>query len=329
MSKHFRLLGSMAGRLENQGVPVPAVLRRAGLPTDMFDQPRVLLTTEPLFAFWKAVGELAPEPSVGLALAQQSYAGQFDPLVLAALSSENFGAAVEQAARYKQLTCPEKIRSLIEGNEWSIQFCWLEAEGLEPEVLTDLCFAWLLQLARRGTGTQFTPLRVDFVRRRSYATALQAHFGCPIRYGTAANAIVFRATDAERPFLTHNAELLALLAPQLDAELKQQHSQQSFAERVRAAIQQKMAGRRPRIDEVARSLHLSARTLQRRLQDDGSSYQKALEEARHQMARLYLRHSRLELGETAYLLGYEDVNSFVRAFRTWEGVPPAHWREQQ
>lgn len=329
MSKHFRLLGSMAGRLENQGVPVPAVLRRAGLPTDMFDQPRVLLTTEPLFAFWKAVGELAPEPSVGLALAQQSYAGQFDPLVLAALSSENFGAAVEQAARYKQLTCPEKIRSLLEGNEWSIQFCWLEAEGLEPEVLTDLCFAWLLQLARRGTGTQFTPLRVDFVRRRSYATALQAHFGCPIRYGTAANAIVFRATDAERPFLTHNAELLALLAPQLDAELKQQYSQQSFAERVRAAIQQKMAGRRPRIDEVARALHLSARTLQRRLQDDGSSYQKALEEARHQMARLYLRHSRLELGETAYLLGYEDVNSFVRAFRTWEGVPPAHWREQQ
>jgi AraC-like DNA-binding protein len=329
MSKHFRLLGSLAGRLENQGVPVPAVLRRAGLPADLFDQPRVLVATEPLFAFWKAVGELAPEPSVGLALAAQSCTAQFDPLILAALSSENFGAAVEQAARYKQLTCPEEIRSLVEGNEWCIQFRWIESDNLEPEVLTDLCFAWLLNLARQGTGAQLTPLRVDFVRHRSYAAALQAHFGCPIHDGVTANAIVFRATDAGRPFLTHNAELLALLAPQLDAELKQQHSQQSFAERVRATIQQRLTGRRPKVGEIARALHLSARTLQRRLQDDGSSFQKALEQARHQMARHYLRHSPLELGETAYLLGYEDVNSFVRAFRTWEGVPPAHWREQQ
>ena len=51
-----------------------------------------------------------------------------------------------------------------------------------------------------------------------------------------------------------------------------------------------------------------------------------MEEARHQLARHYLTNSLLELNETAYLLGFEDANSFVRAFRGWEGVPPAHWR---
>src|SRR6058998_1493632 len=83
------------------------------------------------------------------------------------------------------------------------------------------------------------------------------------------------------------------------------------------------------IEDIADALHISSRTLQRRLQDEGLSFQRVLEGARHQLARHYLNNSVLELNEAAYLLGYEDGNSFVRAFRTWEGVPPARWRENQ
>ena len=72
---------------------------------------------------------------------------------------------------------------------------------------------------------------------------------------------------------------------------------------------------------------MSSRTLQRRLQDAGASYQSVLDETRHQMARYYLGNSVLELNEAAYLLGYEDAKSFARAFRTWEGMPPGAWRE--
>jgi AraC-like DNA-binding protein len=88
------------------------------------------------------------------------------------------------------------------------------------------------------------------------------------------------------------------------------------------AIQQRLTGHRPVVDDVAKDLHMSSRTLQRRLQEAGSNYQRVLDEARHQMARYYLRNSVLELAEAAYLLGYEDANSFARAFRAWEGMPP-------
>src|SRR6201999_3029242 len=94
-------------------------------------------------------------------------------------------------------------------------------------------------------------------------------------------------------------------------------------------IQRKLAGQRPTIHDIARELHISSRTLQRRLQDAGYSFQQVLEDARHQLARHYLNSSLLELSETAYLLGYEDANSFGRAFRTWEGISPAHWRDVQ
>lgn len=210
--------------------------------------------------------------------------------------------------------------------EWSIQFRWLLASEDEPDVLTDVCFAWVLCIARHGTGKRVSPVRLELMRRPAYAKDLQRHFGCPVFFGTARNALVFNSADAFVPFVTHNAELLAMLAPQIDAEVKKHKRQESFPELVRTTIQRKLAGGRPKMREIAREMHISARTLQRRLGDAGLSFQQILEEARRRLARHYLTNSSLELNEAAYLLGYEDANSFVRAFRTWEGIPPAQWR---
>jgi AraC-like DNA-binding protein len=232
-------------------------------------------------------------------------------------------------ARYKQLTCPEEILQKKDNDEWSIQFRWLLADEVEPPVLIECCFAWVLSLARHGTGARISPLRLEFVQPRAHVKTIERHFSCPLVCGAPRNAIVFRAADAQRPFVTRNAELLSLLAPQFEEELKRENSEEDFAERVRGAIRQQLTGRRPTIEDIAGALHIGSRTLQRRLQDEGWSFQRVLEEARRQLARHYLNNSVLELNEAAYLLGYEDANSFVRAFRTWEGVPPARWREQQ
>jgi AraC-like DNA-binding protein len=329
MSKHFRVPGRLSARLQEAGIRVSAILKNAGLPPDLFDQPRVLLTTEELFALWRGIGYASRDPAIGLELGTETKPEHFDPVALAALSTSNFGEAMRQVARHKQLSCPEEITHEIDEAEWSIQFRWLLANDAEPEILTDLCFAWVLTIARHGTGSRMSPLRLELVRPRTYAKTLERHFGCPVTFGAARNAIVFRASDAALPFVTRNAELLAMLAPQLDEELKQHIGHETFPERVRAAIQRKLAGRRPKMQDVARELQISSRTLQRRLQDAGYSFQQVLEEARHQLARHYLNNSLLELNETAYLLGYEDSNSFVRAFRVWEGVPPAHWRGAQ
>jgi AraC-like DNA-binding protein len=329
MNKHFRFSGSSFRKMEELGLNPAAVLRRAALPQSYADQPRVLLKTEELFALWRAVSEVSSNPAIGLLLGAENKTERFTPVGLAALSSENFGAAIDRMARYKQLTCPEEIRQEKDGEEWSIAFRWLLADEMEPPVLLECAFAWVLSIARHGTGTRLSPLRVEFVEPRSHTKTIERHFGCPVVCGTPRNAIVFRVSDTQTPFVTRNAELLAMLAPQFEEELKQENGDENFTERVRVAIQQKLTGRRPTIDDIADALHISPRTLQRRLQDEGSNFQRVLDEARHQLARHYLHNSVLELNEAAYLLGYEDGNSFVRAFRTWEGVPPARWREQQ
>jgi AraC-like DNA-binding protein len=71
---------------------------------------------------------------------------------------------------------------------------------------------------------------------------------------------------------------------------------------------------------------MSVRTLQRRLTDVDITFQQLVEDTRRELAHHYLKHSTAELNETAFLLGYEDANSFFRAFHLWEGTSPGDWR---
>ena len=154
----------------------------------------------------------------------------------------------------------------------------------------------------------------------------ETHFRCPVKFKASQNALVFSKADIERPFLTHNADLLAMVAPQLEAAIQQQLARKTISGQVKGILKRLLAGQRPVIQDVARELHLSTRTLQRRLTDEDTTFQQLMEEARRELARHYLLHSSLELNETAYLLGYEDANSFFRAFHHWEGTSPGEWR---
>lgn len=327
MLKHFRVPGRLALKLKELGISIPAVLRRAGLPRDLFDQVRILVSTIELFALWRAIESVSSDPLIGLKLGVETKTERFHPMAIAALSTENLVAAAEHMARYKKLTAPEEILTQLDEEEFSIGFRWLLAVDAEPQVLTDYCFAWMLSIARHGTGTQLSPVRVEYVQQRVNLRQIERNLGCKVIGGASRNAIIFRASDATAAFVTRNAELLDLIAPQFEEQLRQYKEEDSFMELVRRTIQDRLAGHRPSIDAISQTLHMSPRTLQRRLKESGSSFQRVLDEARHQMARYYLSNSVLELNEAAYLLGFEDPNSFGRAFRVWEGLPPSDWRE--
>jgi hypothetical protein len=258
------------------------VLRRAGLPQDLFEQTRALVSTEELFALWIAIGSVSTDPLIGLRLGVEIKTERFHPMGIAALSSENFVAGVKHMARYKKLTAPEEILYELDETAFGVGFRWLLSLDSEPPVLTDYCHAWMLTIARHGTGNQrLTPLRVEYLQRRTNLRAIERHFGCEVIAGASRNAIIFRTTDATAPFVTRNAELLDLLAPQFEEQLRQFKAEDTFVELVRRAIQDRLTGHRPSIDVIAQALHTSPRTIQRRLQDAGYSFQRVPDEARH------------------------------------------------
>ncbi len=326
MTNRFRVASTLAGKLEELGVLPADVLRQAGLPAGLFDQERILVSTEELFALYRGLGQASPDPAIGLKLGTEPRIERYDPIAIAAVSARSFRDALQRLARYKQLTCPEELRVAERGDECRVQFRWLLAQETEPPVLVDVCFARVLDIARRGTGAPVRPRRLELRGATGSRETYEAHFGCPAKFDARQNTIVFAKADLDRPFLTHNADLFAIVAPQLEAELKQALASRAIGEQVKGILKPLLAGRRPGIEDVTKQLGTSPRTLQRRLAEDGATFQHLVQEARRELARHYLLHSSLELNETAYLLGYEDAHSFFRAFHDWEGDSPGEWR---
>jgi AraC-like DNA-binding protein len=326
MLNRFRITTSLARKLQEVGVSPADVLRHAGLPPGLFEQEQILASTAELFALYRGLAEASRDPAIGLKLGTEHRVERYDPIAIAAVSARSFRDALQRLARFKQLTCPETIYVADRGDESRVEFRYLLAEETEPPLLVDLAFAWVVGIARRGTGGVVNPRRLELRGAARNREMYQAHFGCPAKFAARHNTIVFARADLDRPFLTHNPDLWAAVAPQLEAELLQAEASQAIGEQVKGILKRLLAGRRPGIEDVARELHMSSRTLQRKLAEDGTTFQQLMQEARRELARHYLLNSSVELKETAYLLGYEDAPSFVRAFHHWEGSPPGEWR---
>ena len=188
---------------ENLGLSREVVLRHAGLPPDTFEQERALLTTDELFALYRGLEKAGNDPALGLKLATELRVEHYDPVAIAALYASSLGDALQRMARYKKLTCPEEIRVTERANECRVQFEWLLAANDEPELLVDVCFAWVTHIAWRGTEGAVRPKRIELARREVKRALFEKHFGCPVKFAARGNVLVFALADLERPFVTH------------------------------------------------------------------------------------------------------------------------------
>jgi AraC-like DNA-binding protein len=327
MTSRFRISAALARKLEELGVQPEDVLRHAGLPTRLFDgDEKILLSTEELFALYRGLAEASRDPAIALKLGTENRLERYDPLGIAAVTARSFRDALTRMARYKQLFCPEALVVIDREDESRVELRYLLAQEAEPPLLVDLAFAWVVAIAHRGSGGAIDPKRIELRGAARDRPMYEAHFGCPVTFDARHNTIVFARAALDRPFLTSNPDLWAVIAPQLDAELSRALASDAIGEQVKGMLKQLLPRGRPGIEEVARELRVSSRTLQRRLADAGATFQQLMQEARRELARHYLLHSKMELNETAYLLGYEDAHSFFRAFHDWEGSPPGEWR---
>lgn len=328
MPDRFRITPAWARRFAAEKISVVELLQRAGLPATLFQQEKIYVTTAEIFALWRSAAELCPDPGFGLRLGTELRFERSHPVAIAGICSRSFGDALQRLGRYKQLTCPEEIRVHRTGDDTSVEFYFVQAKETEPDIMVDVGLSWILNVARRGSDGEIKPLRVELTRSSKHRALLERHFGCRVRFKAGRNALMFRSDDLDRPFVTSNEELLAMIAPQLELELQSRVPVQDVGEQVKQSLRRLLAGRRPVLKDVAQELGLSSRTLQRRLTDGGLTFQQIVEDTRRDLARHYLKQRTVELNEAAFLLGFGDANSFFRAFQNWEGTSPGEWRER-
>jgi AraC-like DNA-binding protein len=325
----FKAANAFWHGLKKIGLTPAAVLRQSRLPVGLYDGEKNLVTTAQFFALWRAIGELNPDPAAGLKLASELEPEHYHPGTLAALHARDYRDAIERVARYKQLCCPEEVHITTRGDECTIETIWLYPDGELPPLLTDAVFASIVELGRRGTQTRLCPKRVVLKRTPELTGVHEGFFNCPVKFRARRNVLILHTSDLGRPFATHNADLLEMLSPQLEKALEGRKARVRVVDQVKWVLKRLLAGNHPDIFLVAKELGMGSRTLQRRITDEGSTFRQLLLEARHELAREYLAQSSVEINEAAYLLGYDDPNSFYRAFKTWEGTTPSHWRSSK
>jgi AraC-like DNA-binding protein len=268
-----------------------------------------------------------PGPELGLRLGSEALPHQLDIASLAALHAPNFGEALRKLARYKRLACPEEVELEIADREAKLRFHWLlAADQHPPTLLVDATFASVLALGRRGMGKAVRVRRLELTRRSTHEAVLTRHFECEIWFDAPIDLLVLDESALAEPFMTHNEDLLAVMLPGLENALDELGAVPSLVDDVRTVIRRCMDGQRPSIERIAGEMGMSSRTLQRHLGVAGASYQALLDEVRRQSARRLVANTDLDAGDVAFLLGFEELNSFTRAFHTWEGTTPSRWR---
>lgn len=311
--------------LRDMGVNAALVLRLAGLPADLFARKDASLSPADYFRLWYGLEQAAGTDVWPLKMGQLLSVETFDPPIFASLCSANLNTALGRLSQFKHLVGPLTLTVEITAHQTCVTLdCYGNSEPI-PRSLGVAELVFLTQLARLGTRRRIVPLRVELVELPSETGPYQEYFGVPLARGSA-NRLVFSATDAGQPFLTENAAMWDFFEAGLSKKLSDLDTEASMQERVRSALLEMLPAGQISIEEAADRLAMSKRSLQRRLAEESSSYQEVLNATRRELAHSYLSRSSASLVEIAYLLGFQDGNSFIRAFRGWTGQTPGEYR---
>jgi AraC-like DNA-binding protein len=173
------------------------------------------------------------------------------------------------------------------------------------------------------TGARPRLLEARFQHRRPADVARYVEvFRCPLVFDDEVTSLTLPASTLSLEVKRADPQLCAYLEDHARTLLARLPQDERLSDRVKRLIAQELRGGEPAQAAVARQLGMSGRTLQRRLQQEGTSFTALLDEMRRQHALLYLQDRRMAVYEVAYLLGYREPSAFFRAFRRWTGETP-------
>lgn len=308
-----------------------SLLEEVGLGATPLTDPEVRAPQAAYNQLWEKVEARSGDPDLGLHLAERLDLDAFHVVGHLAARSPTFGAALERIAKYSRIL-HDAGRVEVEargGLTWVYPGCRGLPHGV-PRPVAESSAASVVLLGRQLTQTHFSPVEVHF--RHAEPPSLREHqriFGVRPSFNHPENALAFEPAVLSLTIRTESRGLLTYLdAYAAEVLAKLPPDEEDFGAQVLRMILGTFGGGEIEATTIAKRLAMHPRTLQRRLEELGTSFQSLYDEARRSLAERYLAEDRLAIGEIAFLLGYSDPSNFHRAFRRWTGRTPAQFRAQ-
>lgn len=301
------------------------VLRRAGLSASLVSNEDLAVSAEMFFRIWEAVRLEANRPDLELQLAMTYAHGPFLPPIFAFSCADTLELGLRRLADFKPLIGPISLEIKRSDHQVRVELRPVDPSLSMPTSLGLFELLYMTECARTFTGTHVMPVETSLPSPTPIERACVDFLGKMPAF-TDTVSLTFSADDADLPLVTRSASLWQALEPKFLEELENRLGRATMSSRIKKALVEALPGGATSVDDMARRLHVSKRSLQRRLSEEGTSFQALLNETRFQMSERYLRDSSLSIPEISYLLGFRDTSSFFRAFHGWTGSTPGDFR---
>jgi len=315
-------------RLKSAGVEVAPLLKRAGLTPEAIAEPEERLSVRSQIALLDEAAIALKDDCIGFTLARDFDPREIGLLYYVMASSQTLGDGLKRIARYSKITNEALVFGYQEGNRLVLSLGYSGVSRHSDRHQIEFCMFGVLRVCRMLTGQNLVPQHFSISHYRSEGTSEMARFvGTKVEFGADRDEFTLNVDARELPLIHADSYLNDLLLKYCEAALAGRRDDMSqLRTRVENAISSVLPHGKVRVEDVARSLGMSERTLARRLSDEGLNFTEILQQLRRDLAVRYLDDRKLHVSKIAWLLGFHEVSAFTHAFKRWTGKTPREIR---
>lgn len=307
----------------------PEIFGQAGIDLASVREPTARFPISRMSRVYALVAEATSDPTFGLAIAQFVHPTSMHALGYSLFASSTLESFCRRIVRYFRLVSTNAESQL---ERTASEYRLVMVPTLQPEQYypQDAWMATILRYIREIYRPDFVPRGVCLTRPKPQRNAqrFDRFFGTAVTFGSDANRLIFAPEDMQAELPAANAEL-ARNNDEVVVGLLARLDREDVIARIRALFIELLPSGECSKATAAARLNISERSLQTRLAIRGTTYRTLLNETRHKLAEQYMRQGLHSVSEVTYLLGFADVSSFSRAFRSWTGVSPSEFRNRR
>jgi AraC-like DNA-binding protein len=310
--------------LDRLGVDAAPVLRAAQLSRRALASADLRLPWPSVAVLWEAAAVAARDPAFGSHVAATLPPGAFDLLDYLMSAAATSGEGLARVAHFIRLAYDGSDLTLVIGRGHA---SLVRRSSSSTRHYDDFLLTLLLVRSRQATGSDWAPSRVAFQHDEGPGSDGVARvFRCPITFGAAVMDMRFALGILELPHLHADSALLSILVRYAESLLESLPKGDDIVARASSSIARQFATKLPVLSATARALHVSERSLQRRLAREGTTFSRLADAVRKDLAGRYLGQAGLSVGEIAYMLHFREPPAFHRACKRWTGDTPLQYR---
>lgn len=309
------------------GVDIETCLQGTQVAPEQFQDAEALIRPEQEMRLIENLMLALPDiPALGFELGKLYNVSTFGAWGFALRTSRNIREAIERAVRYIPLSTAYCIfDTCIDDGEYILTADPKDIPLQIRQFLLERDLGTAITLIRELNLTGHSIRELQFAEPApAYAERIRELSDIPVSFGAGRNAIVMDLQTIDTPLPTYDEHLMRLLEDQCK-QLMETRQIEGITGQVRQRLLGKL-GLVASLEEIAKDLNMSARSLSRKLDAENQSFRHIVEETRRQLAGQLLETTEMKLDEMALQLGYTDTASFTRAFRRWHGKSPGQYR---